>query len=86
MCKPRRNTALSWSASRASTIIVSTKLPCCARKTNGQPCPRLQLRTVKELIEGKGTERPSTVAALDETFKKARGTKKKHGQQREFGL
>jgi hypothetical protein len=44
------------------------------------------LRTVKELIEGKGTERPSTVAALDETFTKAPESKKKPGQQREFGL
>jgi len=40
-------------------------------KTNRQRYPRLQLRTVKELMEGKGIERPSTDAALDETFKKA---------------
>jgi hypothetical protein len=32
--------------------------------------PRIQLRTVKELMEGKGIERPSTVAVTDETFKK----------------
>jgi hypothetical protein len=29
------------------------------------------MRRVKELMEGKGIERPSTVAALDETLKKA---------------
>jgi DNA modification methylase len=40
-------------------------------KTNKQKYPRLQLRTVKELMEGKGLERPSTVAATDETFRKA---------------
>ena len=40
-------------------------------KLNGQKFPRLQLRTVKELMDGKGIERPSTVAATDETFKKA---------------
>ena len=39
-------------------------------KTNKQKYPRLQLRTVKELMEGKAIERPSNVAALDETFKK----------------
>jgi len=32
--------------------------------------PRIQLRTVKELMDGKSIERPSNVAALDETFKK----------------
>jgi hypothetical protein len=43
--------------------------------------PALQLRTVKELMGGKGIERPSTVAATDETFKKAPESKKKHGEQ-----
>ena len=55
-------------------------------KTNAQQYPKLQLRTVKELMEGKGLERPSNVAAVDETFKKAPESKKKHGQQKEFGL
>jgi hypothetical protein len=55
-------------------------------KTNLQQYPRLQLRTVKELMDGKGIERPSTVAALDETFKKAPKSKKKQGHQKEFGL
>jgi hypothetical protein len=55
-------------------------------KTNQQKFPRLQLRTVKELMEGKGIERPSTVAATDETFKKAPESKKKHGHQHELGL
>jgi hypothetical protein len=48
--------------------------------------PRLQFRIVKELIEGKGIERPSTVAAADETFKKAPESKKKHGEQSALGL
>ena len=55
-------------------------------KTNKQKFSRLQLRTVKELMEGKGIERPSSVAALDETFKKAPESKKKLGHQKEFGM
>jgi hypothetical protein len=53
---------------------------------NQQQYPRLQLRTVKELMEGKGLEGPSNVAALDETLRKAPESRKKHGQQKEFGL
>jgi hypothetical protein len=55
-------------------------------KTNKQKFPRLQVRTVKELMEGKGIERPSTVAATDETFKKALESKKKHGEQSDLKL
>ena len=55
-------------------------------KTIQQKYPRLQLRTVKELMEGKAVERPSNVAALDEAFKKAPASKKKLGHQKEFGL
>jgi len=55
-------------------------------KTNAQQYPRLQLRTVKQLMDGHGMERPSTVAAVDETFKKAPQSKKKQGHQKEFGL
>jgi hypothetical protein len=40
-------------------------------KTNAQRYPRLQLRTVKQLMDGKGIERPSEAAAADETFKRA---------------
>ena len=53
-------------------------------KTNKQKYPRLQLRTVRELMDGKGIERPSNVAATDETFKKAPASKKKHGEQKEL--
>jgi site-specific DNA-methyltransferase (adenine-specific) len=55
-------------------------------KTIQQKYPRLQLRTVKELMEGKAIERPSNVAALDETFKRAPESRKKLGHQKEFGL
>ncbi len=55
-------------------------------KTNRQKYPRLQLRTVKELMEGKGIERPSTVAATDETFKKAPESKKKQHEQKSLEL
>ncbi len=55
-------------------------------KTNKQKYPRIQLRTVKELMEGKGIERPSTVAATDETFKKAPESKKKQHEQKALEL
>ena len=53
-------------------------------KMNKQKYPRIQLRTVRELMDGKGIERPSNVAAVDETFKKAPESKKKHGEQKEL--
>ena len=55
-------------------------------KMNGQQYPRLQLRTVKELMDGKGIERPSTVAAVDETFKKAPKAKGKGQERAGLGL
>ena len=55
-------------------------------KLNQQQYPRLQLRTVKELMEGKGIERPSTVAAVDDTFKKAPKAKGKGAGQDELQL
>ena len=55
-------------------------------KLNRQKYPRLQLRTVKELMDGKGIERPSTVAALDETFKKAPESKRKQHEQKALEL
>jgi hypothetical protein len=54
-----------------------------AHKMNGQQYPRLQLRTVKE---GKGIERPSNVAAVDETFKKAPKAKGKGHEQAGLAL
>jgi hypothetical protein len=39
---------------------------------------------MKELMEGKGIERPSTVAATDETFKKAPESKKKQHEQKDL--
>ena len=50
-------------------------------KMNRQKYPRLQLRTVKELMDGKAIERPSNVAAVDETFKKAPKSKAKSHEQ-----
>ena len=55
-------------------------------KTNKQKFPRLQLRTVKELMEGKGIQRPTSAAASDETFKKAPASKKKDADQTELGV
>jgi hypothetical protein len=37
-------------------------------------------------MEGKGIERPSTVAATNETFKNRRNQRKKHGEQSALGL
>jgi hypothetical protein len=58
----------------------------CLRELHPYVYPRLQLRTVKELMEDKGIERPSIVAATDETFKKAPESKKKHGEQKALEL
>ena len=55
-------------------------------KMNQQQYPRLQLRTVKELMEGKGIERPSNVAAVDETFKRAPKAKDKGHHQTGLAL
>ena len=52
-------------------------------KTNKQQYPRLQLRTVKELMEGKPIERPSNAAAIDETFRRAPKAEAK-GHQKEL--
>ena len=53
-------------------------------KTNQQKFPRLQLRTVKELMEGKGIERPSTVAATDEPSRKPRNQRKSTANNRHW--
>ncbi len=53
-------------------------------KTNQQQYPRLQLRTVKELMAGKGIQRPSSSAATDETFKVAPKAKGKPDKQTEM--
>lgn len=50
-------------------------------KMNKQKYPRIQLRTVRELMDGKNIERPSNVAAVDETFKKAPKVKAKGHEQ-----
>jgi len=55
-------------------------------KTNQQQYPRLQLRTVKELMAGKGIQRPASAAAVDETFKEAPKAKAKKGDQKHLGL
>ncbi|MSU58219.1 MAG: site-specific DNA-methyltransferase [Pedosphaera sp.] len=54
-------------------------------KVNGLKYPRLQLRTVRELMAGKGIERPVNLA-VDDTFKKAPKTKAKSHAQSEMGL
>jgi hypothetical protein len=46
-----------------------------------QKFPRLQLRTVKELMDGKGIERPTSAAASDESFKKAPASKRKSAEE-----
>jgi hypothetical protein len=54
-------------------------------KINKLKYPCIQLRTVKELMKGKDIERQVNMA-LDETFKKAPGSKKKDAEQTEFGV
>lgn len=55
-------------------------------KTNKQMFPRLQLRVVKELMDDEGIERPTSVAALEETFKKAPRAKARSREQSALGL
>jgi site-specific DNA-methyltransferase (adenine-specific) len=50
-------------------------------KTNKQKFPRLQLRTVKELMDGKGIERPTSAASFDVTFKKAPSSPRKSAEE-----
>jgi DNA modification methylase len=54
-------------------------------KINKLKYPRIQLRTVKDLMEGKSIERPVNMA-LDATFKKAPESKKKEREQTELGV
>jgi hypothetical protein len=53
---------------------------------NGQKFPRVQLRTIEQLLGGVQIERPSGNVAVDETFKKAPKAKAKHSGQDELGL
>ena len=55
-------------------------------KTNQQKYPRLQLRTVQELMTGKNIQRPASAAAVDETFKEAPKAKAKKGDQKQLKL
>ena len=55
-------------------------------KVTHRKYPRLQLRTAKKLMDGKGIERPSNAAAVDETFKKAPKAKPKGHEQTGLGL
>jgi site-specific DNA-methyltransferase (adenine-specific) len=52
-------------------------------KTWQKKYPKLQLRTVEELLAGKQVERPPTVA-IDETFKRAPKAQGKGHEQREL--
>ncbi len=54
-----------------------------ASKTWQKKYPKLQPRTVAELLDGKGVERPPTKAS-DETFKKAPKAKAKAQEQSEL--
>ena len=51
---------------------------------NGQQFPRIQLRTIEQLMAGVAIERPSWNVAVDETFKKAPRAKAKGGEQAEL--
>lgn len=57
-----------------------------AHKLNGQKYPRLQIRTVREFLDGHGIERPTSAAAVDETFKRAPKTKAGGHGQHELGI
>lgn len=48
-----------------------------SHKLTGQQYPKLQLLTVEELLDGKSVARPSNIAAVDETFRKAPSSKRR---------
>ena len=48
---------------------------------NGQKFPRIQLRTIEQLMAGVAIERPSGNVAVDETFKKAPKAKSRKDDQ-----
>ena len=53
---------------------------------NGQKYPRIQLRTIGQLLAGVAIERPSGNVAVDETFKKAPKAKAKDAAHPELEL
>ena len=53
---------------------------------NGQKFPRIQLRTIGQLLAGVAIERPSGNVAVDETFKKAPKAKAKDSGQQGLGF
>ena len=53
---------------------------------NGQKFPRLQLRTIGQLMAGIPIERPSGNVAVDETFKRAPKAKAKKDEQQGLGI
>ena len=53
---------------------------------NGQKYPRLQIRTIGQLLAGVTVERPSGNVAVDETFKKAQQAGAKVQEQPRLGL
>ncbi len=55
---------------------------------NQQKFPRIQLRTIEQLLAGVAIERPSGNVAVDETFKKApkAKAKAKDSGQQTFGM
>ena len=53
---------------------------------NGQKFPRVQLRTIEQLLAGVQIERPSGNVAVDETFKKAPKAKGKDAAHPELGF
>lgn len=54
-------------------------------KTNRQEYPRRQLRTVKEWMDGKKIDRPTSAAASDKTFKNAPKAKASGREQSTLG-
>lgn len=53
---------------------------------NGEKFPRLQLRTIDELLAGVGIKRPSSNVTVDETFKKAPKAEVKRDRHLKLGL
>lgn len=91
--KAHETPSASSSATAAIGVLLSIEEPTAKMKEwaatcgfhtsafNGRKYPRIQLRTIGQLLDGVAIERPSGNVAVDETFKKApRAKAKGHGQ------
>ncbi len=86
-CSPkRRNERRSTAEPTAKVKQRAAKCGDYVSAFNQQKFPRIQLRTIEQLLNGVTIERPSGNVAVDETFKKTTTAKGKAQPQDELDL